>query len=205
MIEFFIGPFLIWLPKIFFATVFLTAMLFYLYKRRPTSFKDVRHLEWLLVNITITFRLLYAATLTVGQYYTWSVNKFTKLLLPPHQSVKYFLLYSWTHFWFNVVISAALAAVFYLFLRLLKKRKERFFEEGEVELGFLCALLAGWPNFVIFLPAVFIFVIIISLFRMAVFKEAYTTLGLPFLLATLVSLMAGGWLIDTLGLGMLRI
>jgi hypothetical protein len=97
------------------------------------------------------------------------------------------------------------ALAFYLFLVFLKKYKERFFEEGEVELGFILALTVGWSNFIVFLPLVFLSVILVSIFRKIVFKETYTTLGAPLLLAALLVLLFGRYFIDILGLAALRV
>lgn len=74
-----------------------------------------------------------------------------------------------------------------------------------MELGFLTALIVGWPNFVIFVPMVFISVIIVSIFRRLFYGETYTTLGIPFLLAALTALLAGSRLIHFFRLEVLNI
>ncbi|RJQ26050.1 hypothetical protein C4565_07480 [Candidatus Parcubacteria bacterium] len=117
----------------------------------------------------------------------------------------YFLFYSWGRFWLSVIISIFVAYIFYIFLKLLKKRTERFFEEGEVELGFLSALIVGWPLFVIFVPLVFLSVIIVSLVRLIFLKQQYTTLGTPFLLAVLFLLLFGSYFIDVFNLVVLKV
>ena len=83
----------------------------------------------------------------------------------------------------------------FLFSESAEKYRERFFEEGELDLGFLSALLIGWPNFVVFVPLVFLSVVIIAVFRRVFLKELYTTLGLPMLLATLLVLAFGDFLV----------
>lgn len=181
--------FLTYLPQVFFITVFLAAA------SRVISYK-------LLVISSVAFHLFYAAFLTLGQYYVWSQSEFTKLLL---DSPGYFFFYSWGRFWINALLAIVLPFIFYLFLRLLKKYQERFFEQGETELGLLSALIVGWPNFVIFVPLVFVLVIIVSIFRRLFLKEFYTTLGIPFLIAALVLLLLGDVLITLFHLGVLRI
>ena len=172
-----------------------------------------------LILMVLFFKILYALIETFGQYYVWSENAFTKLLLERNvvdfNALKqfsgklfvflnnrfgYFIFYSWGRFWMEIAASLVAAASFYLFLIFLKKYRERFFEEGETELGFLLALIVGWSNFIIFLPIAFLCVIIISVFRMLIFKEAYTTLGAPFILAAFIVLLFGGYLISALGL-----
>jgi hypothetical protein len=70
----------------------------------------------------------------------------------------------------------------------LQRHRERYFEAGEVELGALMVLVVGWPGFLVFIPVVFLAVVLISIIRGILWKEAYTTLGLPFFIAALVSL-----------------
>jgi hypothetical protein len=149
-----------------------------------------------LIGALIGWRLFYAGTLTVLQYFVF---------LPPFREPKYFLLYSWTHFWFNFVLSVGTAFVFYLFLKFLKKRNERFFEEGEAEIGFLCALIAGWPDFVVFLPLVLVLVALESVFRKIFLKESLTTLGFALILAAITAFIFGDKIIAILSLGALRI
>lgn len=144
-----------------------------------------------LILAFIAFKVLYSVFLTFSQYYIWSNDAFSKFLLPPHQPLKYFISYSFTHFWFNFFLALGSAFIFYLFLRGLKKYQERFFEEGETELGFLTALIAGWPGFVVFVPLVFIFVAALSAFRRLYFGEERATIGLPFLIAGFIAFVFG--------------
>ncbi len=189
---------LTWLPIVFFGVVFVLALLKYIFRSQPFSVISYKSL----VVSSISFRVFYAILLTVSQYYIWSKQEFTKFLV---DSPGYFIFYSYGRFWLNVFIAVGVAFAFYLFLKFLKKYQERFFEEGETELGFLTALIVGWPNFVIFIPLVFISVVLISLFRRLVLKEVYTTLGWPFLIAVLITLILGDRLIQILNLGVLRI
>lgn len=181
----------------------------------------------LLIICCLLFRVIYAFILTVSQYYIWGQAELTKLLLNSPLSAEtpmpnfiresfifsnrlgYFLFYSWGRFWFNIVLSFVIAFIFYIFLKILKKYNERFFEEGEPELGFLAGLIVGWPNFVIFVPFIFIAVILVSIFRLIRLRELYTTLGWPIILATFLVLISD-WvfnnkLLEILGLTVLKI
>jgi len=142
---------------------------------------------------------------TYGQYIVWSAGGVGKNFLPPVTPIIYFLQYSFTHFWLGRLIGIALAIIFYLFSRLLAKRRPWLFLEGETELGFACALIAGWPGFVLFLPLIFITAIPWTIFRQLVLKQERTTLGGAFLLAAGITLVFGGWAIEVLRLGVLRI
>lgn len=181
-------------PKIVLGFVLAFGFFRYLF-RRQFDYKP-------LIFILAASRILYAVFLTSNQYRIWSQDEMAKFLL---DTPGYLLFYSYGRFWLNVFIAIGLAFVFYLFLKFLKKYQERFFEEGEPELGFLTALIVGWPNFVIFIPLIFISVVLISIFRGIVLKKAYTTLGWPFLLAAFLTLVWGNWLIQVFNLGVLII
>ncbi len=195
-------PIVTWLPTVFFWVVFVLTAGAYL-KRHSVSLKSwVRRL----IAVAVSYYLVYAALSTMAQYYAFKAGELTKKFLdmPLNQSLHgvtfwmkipfiansrlgYFVLYSWEHFWFPALLSILAGLVFWAVLKALGKYKERFFEDGEVELGALAALLVGWPNFIIFVPAVFLSIVIISVIRMAFFEESYTTLGIPLLLAVLLT------------------
>jgi hypothetical protein len=215
-----LSPFLNWGMPAFGLVVISVAALKRFYDSDRISKISYRSLIWLVLG----FKILYASIETFGQYYVWSGSGFTRLFLDKNalnldllkefsgklfifldNRFGYFLFYSWGRFWMEIAVSLAAALAFYLFLVFLKKHKERFFEEGETELGFLLALMVGWSNFIIFLPLVFLSVVIVSIFKKLIFKEAYTTLGAPFLLAALIVLLFGGYIVDILGLTALRV
>jgi hypothetical protein len=146
-------------------------------------------------------RVLYAALATFGQYKIWADPVFKGVFFENN----YFAKYSLSRFWLNVALSFLFAFLFWLFLERLKRHRERFFEEGEVLLGTLAALIVGWPLQPVFVIAVFFSVVIISVFRSVAFKEMYTTLGGPFLLATLICLLFGLFLLHNAGWDYLKI
>lgn len=225
MIEFLAGDFVVWLPGVFYGTIFATAAWLYFFRAdsKLAISSKVLNLRNLIIG-TLIFKGLYAILLSVGQYYLWTTSTFTQYLInsPLSQNVPenfltqtfpalfasnsgYFLYYAYGRFILNPIIAIGIAFLFYLFLKSLQKYQERFFDSGETELGFLCALLVGWPGFVIFVPVAFACVVLVSLFRGIFLGEAYTTLGTPFLLATLVCLSMGAYLIEAFNLTVLKI
>lgn len=195
--------------NIFLWAVFTIAV--YIYWNRERRENYLYEFSKRLIKITIGFYILYAAFLTWGQYYIWSQDSLGRIFLTSDRfgvmngRPGYFLFYSYLRFWLAPAITILAGFLFYLFLKSLRKYRERFFEEGEPELGFLCAIVAGWPGFVVFLPLVFMGVVLVSIFRLFVFKEHFTTLGWPFLISTLVVLVCGEVLIDIFGLRVLYI
>lgn len=223
IINFIIGPFLIWLQIIAFWVFLALAIILYVFRRDAERTKKITSYKFLSVCIVV-FKTLYVALTAAAYYYVWSANKLSELLLnsplsgnvPPSIVTRlfptffnsdhgYFFFYVYGRYFINLFLAIGLALVFWAFLKLLKKRNERFFEEGETELGLVSALIVGWPNFVLFIPIVFLSVIAVSIIRGIVYKEAYTTLGWPFILSSFLCLAAGGWLIDALNLGVFRI
>jgi len=209
-----------WLPVVVLWLTYFAAVISYYSSAAPKIFSFK-----FLVIIIIVVRFLYAAILSVLQYYIWSQSELTSLLINSplssevplsnflrnnlsfifNSKLGYFLFYSWGHFWISALLSIAVAFTFYTFLKALKKHNDRFFCEGETELGLLMALIVGWPNFIVFVPLAFLAVVLVSIFRGIYMKEMYTTLGVPMLLAALITMIFGSNLISILGLTVLKI
>lgn len=206
-------------PRIFFLALFLIAVIRYAMRKReqlPALFRFITYKR--LIWSAIFFKIIFAGVLTTLQYLIWKGGGLGRLFL--HEGLSstlpiplvhlfpwifkstfgYFIFYSLQRFWLNVFLALFISWLFYRFLILLKTYKERFFDEGEVELGYLMALIVGWPFFILFVPIGFLFVVVISVFRLLFFKEAYTTLGWPFIWATLLTLLFGSVLLPLFGL-----
>lgn len=196
IIQFITGPFLAWGVEVFTAIIIFSALAFY-YLRHKFNLKFI---SWIGVGLLVLFKIFYATVATWSQYMVWKTDQFSQLLLPPHQDINYFTFYSWTHFWLGLVISLGISTLFYFFLKFLNSYENRFFLKGEVELGFLMALASGWPGFLIFIPMTFIFVVLVSIARRLLMNKMYTTLGIPFILASAVAFYLEIYLIETFNL-----
>lgn len=197
------------LPTIFFWVVIALAAAHYLatHLRIPVPLPRIPYR--ILAKCAAFFYPAYAALLTLGQYLVWRNdwwgNQFLNTSLAPSLPIPlvqlfpnffgsrlgYFLFYSWGRFWFHALLAVGVAAFFWWFLRMLKRRNARFFEEGETELGFVCALVAGWPGIFPFIILAFFLVVVFSVARRIIFGETFTTLGLPFLIAAAAALACG--------------
>lgn len=206
------------IPAVFSALAFLAAGYIYFQKFEEGAAKKFKTLAWIIAGAQI----FYSAVLSFFQFYVWKNNTFTNFFLstpanpasypklgiltaPFEGRLGYFTLYAFERFWLGTLIGILVGCLFYLFLKALRKHSQRFFEEGEPELGFAMALLAGWPGFVFFLFFIFIFVILISLFRMIFLKQPLTTFGLPFMLSAFPVLIWGQALLQFFRLGVLSI
>ncbi len=216
MAFYFIGLFLSWAPRVFSWGVFLTAVFFYFFPAGSApaaeeigagELKSGVYGKFLKTAIvaSVAFYIVYGLAETAAQYYAWKTNGFLMMVRDGGGDANgFFLFYSWGRFWISALLSISGAFLFFSFLKALKKYRERFFEEGEPALGFLAALLVGWPRSIVFVAAVFVCVVAISVFRRVFLKEPLTTLGLPMLLATLFILAFGDFLVDFFKMGVLR-
>ena len=203
------------LGDIFLGMVLLLAIWLYAYREYFDTPKLVRRYR-LIAKLAIWARIFYAGFLTWAQYFVWNQGEMTRIfltlpaddrslpmygLLAPlfKWSGGYFTFYSFLHFWLPALASIVIGYLFLLFLRSLRKYRDRFFEDGEVELGWILALAVGYPSIIIFLPLVFFLIIPISIMRMAVLKQHLTTIGYPMILAAIPAMIWGPRLMIALG------
>jgi len=224
MNEFFLSPSLLLVQKSFLGGFFLYLILLFIFNKKNFSEKETITILSKKIFYGLTYYYIFLSViLSIGQYLVWNSNPMTKSFLnspighnvsaPIFKSISfianssfgYFSYYIIGRIWIGTFLSILSALIFWYFLRILKKYNNRFFEDGEVELGGVCVLILGWPNFVIFIPLVFLSVIFISLFKMVFLKEKFTTLGYPFLLATLITILYGTYLIKLINLEVLKI
>jgi hypothetical protein len=177
-----LNPIMIWLPQAFSAAMIALAAVFY-YR---TTHNPENPRPWFkrLAFLSVGFNFLYAAILTVGQYFVWNRDEFTKLFL---DQPNYLLSYSWARFWQSAMLILALAFVFWLILRFIQKKEARFFYPGEVEMAFVLSIAVGWSNFTVFVPLAFILMIIFSLFQKIFKRERYVTIGWPFIVSAVLT------------------
>lgn len=157
-----------------------------------------------LIYLMAGFRLIYPALFTLLYYLVWTQTPFMVKVLEV-SGTGYVFKYTGLRFWAEEGLAFLLAFIFWIFLKSLKRYRDRFFEEGEINLGALMVLVAGWPNTILFIPAMFIGMVITSLIRLIYWKQKLTTMGLPFLIACLLMLIFGGLLLGPLNLNVLRL
>jgi hypothetical protein len=211
---------------IFYSWVFLLFTLgtfFFSEKIKGAAFKKVTSPKYVIIAL-IAFRIVYAVVATVTQYDVWLLNPLTKQLvvLPIHQDILisffgkliysflnkpggYFLYYSFSHFWLNMILTLIAAGCWYGLLIALKRHKDRFFEDNEPLYGLLLALIAGWPGIVLFIPCTFLFLAILSLVRIIFFKKQLTTIGIPMVIAATIAVALGNIIFIHSAFGVLKI
>ncbi len=201
----FTSLFFTWFPNVFFGSVFALSFIFiYLKKETFPKYPFFKKLR-LLIVIVIFFRVSYSLALSIAQYYLWSQEEFSRLLLPPNQPMSYFIGYAFIHFWLEQLLAIAGALVFYIFLTLLRKYKESWISREEILLGFLMALLVGWPNLVIFIPLVFLSAVGLAIINMVALRVKHTGLYFSLMLAGLITFVFGSIIIKFSGLTVLQV
>lgn len=145
---------------------------------------------WLLLGGVIA-RLVLALTMSVAQYQAWATSELGKLLLPGHQGWGYFLGYVGDRYWLGLGLALLCAGLWYGFLRAIRSHSERYFDVGEIELTTVLVFAIGWPGALVLVPLALVSVVAVSLARMLILKKELTTLGVPFLVASVITLVVG--------------
>lgn len=168
-------------------TLLIGLFVFRLLKKQETYWMPKKW-TWIAIITLTAFKVLYSITLTTLQYFTWKNDTgIGQYFLPPHQSWNYFTGYAFLHFFYGTLLTLVSTIVFYFALRAMAKYRLEIFEDGEVELGTLCALISGWPGFIIFAPLSFLILILFSLARKLAKNEQFTTITVPMLLSIVIT------------------
>ena len=140
----------------------------YKYVIKEISFlrKKKFFLYFFIFSIFLIFFLLFYQS--VQQYQLWSQNEVSQYLLPPHQSINYFIFYVLARFFAPYLISLTIAVLFLFSAKTFnKKYQERFFEPEELYFGALAIFLVshpGWIFYLIFLTLLYLLIHLYSLF-----------------------------------------
>lgn len=116
----------------------------------------------LLVIGSVALTAVISTSLTALQYISWENSSLGKLLLPPHQPINYFIFYSFTEFWANPLLAAAIGLILALVIRKNAMAKKPFFYPEEAALCFASILLVGNPLWMAHLILVLILGVIIT-------------------------------------------
>ncbi len=100
------------------------------------------------------------------QYRVWAGNELSRNLLPPYQSINYFIFYAFTRFFAPYLISLIAAFLFMFSAKILNKKfGEKFFYSEEIYLGATATFLAGHPGwlfYVIFMIFIYFLIQVVS-------------------------------------------
>lgn len=153
--------------------------------------RRLRSLSLMLLLVGIAARAGLAGLLSTAQYAAWKATELGSLLLPPHQGWDYFVGYSVNRYWLPFLLALACAGLWYGFVRALRSHSERYLDSGEGELTTLLVFAIGWPGALVLVPLALVSVVVIAVVRLTLFKRELTTLGVPFIVAAILTIAWG--------------
>ena len=126
----------------------------------------LRIIKFILPILVVIF-LTFPSYSSYMQYVSWATGPLSKLFLPPHTNISYFLGYVGTRFFVPWLV-ALLAAIILPNIANYYNRKygERFFETEEIQIFALCIFLTGYPGF--------LFYLVLLMFLGTLFSIGYT-------------------------------
>lgn len=123
-----------------------------------------------IISVFIIFLLLFYQSFQ--QFEVWSQNELSKFLLPPYQSVSYFIFYSFFRFFAPYLISLAAALIFLFTAKFFnKKYQERFFCSEELYFGALAIFLVGHPGWLFYSVILITFYFLLFIFYFLFLKK----------------------------------
>lgn len=143
--------------------VFVISFAFMVQIIRPTLM--ARHVRALFIGLVLW---VFSALIFISymQYLAWAGNALTKYLLPPHQSINYFLIYVWWRVWASYALSLAVSvAVFYSAKWYNRRHNNGFFHDEELYYLATGVFLVGHPLWIFYLIAVIGFASLVIGFR----------------------------------------
>lgn len=139
----------------FFSCLFLIILIFILKNKKVNLIK---------VSIFILFIfLLQGIIMSYFQYLSFN-NKLGKYLLPPYQSINYFIGYVFYHYFKDLFLRLIIALINLLIIIWLNFLfKQSLFYKKEYKLIFLCSILVAYPLNTLILPIGFLLILIIHI------------------------------------------
>ncbi|MGC9046553.1 MAG: hypothetical protein ACP5IC_00290 [Minisyncoccia bacterium] len=111
------------------------------------------------------FYLFLFLYLSLAQYNIWLNDSFAKYLLPPYQSIKFFLTYTFFHFAYNYIISFGFALLILgISIFLNQKYQNLFFQIEEPYIFATILFVLSLKYMVVYLFSIFIIATIINIF-----------------------------------------
>ena len=128
------------------------AYIFYLKYREQFEAQKLKKLIWFF----LIFNIVYAAAQIYIQYRIYANDPFTRLMLPPYQSWRWFEQYSFFHFVAPFLVALGAGVFLYYIVILINKHYKVVLSRKECLLLPLAALAVKWPNFALYIILVFI-------------------------------------------------
>ncbi|MEK7181270.1 MAG: hypothetical protein AAB738_02995 [Patescibacteria group bacterium] len=165
------------------------------------KFKILLRWVWILSVAVIFGTFLYWSNL---QYDLWkNGGGFLKFMLPPYQSISYFLSYVGVRFFGPWILAFLMSLLVSRAAKYLNRCfGERFFENEEIELIALGVFLTGYPGFFIYLGLILVLGVLFSLVYQ-ILAKGRLPLYYFWMSMAVFAIIIKDWLIPALGWQML--
>ena len=126
----------------------------------------VRYSKFIFIFV-VAGLFFYGVYLSSLQYEAMTTGGLSKFLLPPYQSINYFLIYIAGARIFGPYVLSFLASLLFMWAaaRYNKKYDERFFEREEIYFGALAIFLVSHPGWIIYFPTLIVLYTLIQLYN----------------------------------------
>ncbi len=156
-------------PFVSVAAVGIAAVLLCLYMVEKISHPVLmRALGWCF-GIVVGLQILSIVMLYAGQYAAWSQDPTSQYLLPPHQSLAYFMRYAWFHFARGPMVTFGVGMLFFILFHIgYRISAGRFFYQDEEYTGALAILANPWPQNLLVIACVLVLGLAVAYVRVGV-------------------------------------
>lgn len=125
---------------------------------------------------------IFLLGMSVNQFFEWKQNELSSYLLPPYQSIDYFIYYCFNRFFAAYAISAIISFLFLFSASFLNKKcGECFFEPEEPYFGALAIFLTAWPGFLVYIVFLVFIYFLIHLYSLFVIHDSSKRFSLYYL------------------------
>ncbi len=184
------------------------------------SVKKERNYKYIIIG-GVLFWIIYPAILSVMQFFAWSLDPKTQILLVqplasetpiPAIFLKlldhkygYFAFFVYGRFFLHSFLLLLSAFVINFLCKAITRYRANILTSDERMMMVIAALSLSWPVVVLFLPMVFLFLVLHSMFQVFVFKQTYTRMLPALCFALIISLIFGHWLLPWANLQVLTV
>jgi hypothetical protein len=163
-----------------------------LFLKRRSSVNLLKIYKYVFIGMIILV-FIFSLWQTRSQFFLWLNNSPSSFLLPPYNSINYFLFYSFYNFFIEPLIALIVALIFIWVANFFNKKfGERFFEKEEPYFGAIGIFLTGYPIFLLYIVAILISILIGAIVTRKRFSAYY--LWLPVAIFVIIINMI--WLKD---------
>jgi len=153
-----INNYLLYIP-----TLVIVLVLGFVYLKHRKQTLEPKLLKKIVWSLGIFLALMVGLKISL-QYAVYQNDPFTKLFLPPYQTIDWFAFSMWSRHAAPFLFALASGFIMYLAALYANRFSQReFFMENDKYILLLAALMVGWPNYILFLLALIVLAVLQSI------------------------------------------